>query len=64
MKKDIHPNIEPTKFICSCGNQFELLSTKGGTVYIEVCNQCHPYYTGKLKAKPLFIELQGGKAEN
>lgn len=59
MKKDIHPELKPTKFICGCGNEFELLSTKGGVVYLEVCNQCHPFYIGKLKIKPLFLEIKG-----
>ncbi len=63
MKKDIHPKLEPTTFICSCGNKFELLSTKGGTVHIEVCNQCHPFYVGKLQIKPLFLELKGAVSE-
>ncbi len=59
MKKGIHPELKLTTFICGCGNKFEILSTKGGTVYLEVCNECHPYYTGKLKAKPFFLEIKG-----
>ncbi|HIQ31803.1 MAG TPA: 50S ribosomal protein L31 [Aquifex aeolicus] len=57
MKKDLHPPMEPTTFVCGCGNTFVLMSTKGGTVSIEVCNRCHPFYTGKLRIKPLFLEL-------
>jgi len=57
MKKGIHPELQPTNFVCGCGNSFTLLSTKGGTVHVEVCNQCHPFYTGKLRLKPMFHEL-------
>ncbi len=59
MKKDIHPELKLTHFVCGCGNEFDLLSTKGGTVYLEVCNQCHPFYTGKLRIKPFFLEIKG-----
>ncbi|WP_456401172.1 50S ribosomal protein L31 [Persephonella sp.] len=59
MKKDIHPELKVTHFVCGCGNEFDLLSTKGGVVHLEVCNQCHPFYTGKLKIKPLFLEIKG-----
>ncbi len=65
MKKDIHPELKLTHFVCGCGNEFDLLSTKGGVVHLEVCNQCHPFYTGKLKIKPLFLEIKGtGATEN
>ena len=35
-----------TKFICSCGNEFNAKSTKDET-HIEICSKCHPFYTGK-----------------
>lgn len=57
MKKGIHPELQPTTFICGCGNTFTLLSTKGGVIHIEVCNHCHPFYAGKLRLKPMFLEL-------
>ena len=57
MKKDIHPELKETTFVCGCGNTFTLLSTKGGTVHIEVCSQCHPFYAGKLRVKPLYYQL-------
>ncbi len=59
MKKGIHPELKVTHFVCGCGNEFDLLSTKGGTVYLEVCNQCHPFYIGKLRIKPFFLEIKG-----
>ena len=50
MKAAIHPEYhQDTTVICSCGNTFPMASTKGGTVYIELCNQCHPFYTGTQK---------------
>ena len=49
MKKDIHPQYYPNaKVKCVCGNQF----TVGATVpeiKIEICSNCHPFYTGKGK---------------
>lgn len=46
MKKDIHPNYVDTKVICTCGNTFTVKSTKP-ELHVEVCNQCHPFFTGK-----------------
>ena len=37
-------------FICGCGNKFNTRSTvKGDTIKVEVCNKCHPFFTGKQK---------------
>ena len=49
MKADIHPNYQEINFTCSCGNSFKTRSTLGGDQTIEVCSQCHPFYTGKQK---------------
>lgn len=48
MKTDIHPNYKTQNFTCSCGNVIELPSTTNGQG-IEICSNCHPYYTGKQK---------------
>jgi len=49
MKKDIHPKYYPkAKVQCACGNTFEVGSTKE-KIDIEICSQCHPFYTGKEK---------------
>jgi large subunit ribosomal protein L31 len=48
MKTDIHPKYTMQNFTCSCGNVIELPSTSGGQG-IEICSNCHPYYTGKQK---------------
>ncbi len=49
MKSDIHPAYETINVTCSCGTSFETRSTKGEDLNIEVCSQCHPFYTGKQK---------------
>ncbi len=48
MKADIHPNYETTTVRCSCGNSFTTRSTKPD-LRAELCNECHPFYTGKQK---------------
>ncbi|HEX7510935.1 MAG TPA: 50S ribosomal protein L31 [Chitinivibrionales bacterium] len=48
MKEKIHPKYEPVSFTCSCGNVIETRSTIKST-HIEICNSCHPFYTGKQK---------------
>ena len=49
MKPDIHPNYEAIKVSCACGNSFETRSTKGSDLNIEICSECHPFFTGKQK---------------
>ncbi len=49
MKADIHPNYVAIDVTCSCGNKFETRSTFGKALPIDVCNECHPFYTGKQK---------------
>lgn len=49
MKPEIHPAYEATTVTCSCGASFETRSTVGKDLTIEVCSQCHPFYTGKQK---------------
>ncbi len=48
MKKEIHPKYYKTKVTCTCGNTFEIGSTIE-ELYVELCSQCHPFYTGKQK---------------
>ena len=48
MKKDIHPKYEEATVHCSCGNTFTTRSTKPD-LHVELCSQCHPFYTGKQK---------------
>ena len=50
MKKDIHPDYHEVAVVCACGVSFKTGSTKKGDAYrVEVCNACHPFYTGKQK---------------
>ena len=49
MKTDIHPTYAETHVTCSCGNTFTTRSTKLGDMHIELCNECHPFFTGKQK---------------
>ena len=48
MKQDIHPEMKLTKVTCSCGNTFETRTVKD-ELHVELCNNCHPFYTGKQK---------------
>lgn len=57
MKTDIHPEYVETQVTCSCGNTFVTHSTKGD-MHIELCNECHPFFTGKQK-----LVDSGGRVE-
>lgn len=49
MKVDIHPMYhEKVRVSCACGNTFETGSTEK-EIRVEVCSNCHPFYTGKQK---------------
>lgn len=48
MKADIHPNYVEASVKCSCGNTFTTRSTQS-ELTSELCNECHPFYTGKQK---------------
>lgn len=48
MKKDIHPKYYEAKVRCACGNEFTVGSVLK-EINVEVCNMCHPFYTGKEK---------------
>ncbi len=48
MKKGIHPKYVDTTIVCACGNTVHTRSTKE-SIHVEICSQCHPFYTGKQK---------------
>jgi large subunit ribosomal protein L31 len=48
MKAEIHPTYQEAKVECSCGNTFLTRSTKGD-MHVELCNECHPFFTGRQK---------------
>ena len=50
MKAGIHPNYHDIKVNCACGNTFATRSTyKGEEMRVEICSNCHPFFTGKQK---------------
>ncbi len=50
MKQGIHPDYHEVSVTCTCGNEFTTRSTyHGDHMRVEVCNNCHPFYTGKQK---------------
>lgn len=48
MKTEIHPEYVNCEVSCACGNTFTTRSTKG-SIRVEICNKCHPFYTGTQK---------------
>ena len=49
MKTGIHPDYKEISVTCSCGNTFNTSSTMTKDLHVEVCANCHPFYTGKQK---------------
>jgi large subunit ribosomal protein L31 len=54
MKDDIHPRYGHTVARCGCGNTFATRSTVP-EIKVDICNVCHPFFTGKLK----FVDTAG-----
>lgn len=54
MKKGIHPDYVESTVHCSCGATFQTRATVP-ELHIELCSQCHPFYTGKQK----FVDTGG-----
>ncbi len=57
MKRGIHPEYFDCTVTCSCGNTFKTRSTKK-EIRVEICSNCHPFYTGKQK-----LVDSGGRVE-
>ncbi len=49
MQESIHPDYKEIKATCSCGNIIEIKSTLAEDLQLDVCSDCHPFYTGKQK---------------
>lgn len=49
MKPEIHPEYVALEATCSCGNVIKTRSTLGKNISLDVCSECHPFYTGKQK---------------
>lgn len=54
MQAEIHPDYVETAVSCGCGNSFTTRGTRP-ELKIDICNACHPFFTGKLK----FIDTAG-----
>jgi large subunit ribosomal protein L31 len=54
MKTKIHPKYQTCEVHCACGNRFATRSTRP-TLSVDICNLCHPFFTGKQK----FIDTAG-----
>ncbi len=49
MKTGIHPEYAELVATCSCGNVIKTHSTRPGSISLDVCDKCHPFYTGKQR---------------
>ncbi|MBN2802673.1 MAG: 50S ribosomal protein L31 [Deltaproteobacteria bacterium] len=49
MKQGIHPDYKAVTVTCACGNVIATKSTKSENFSVEICSECHPFYTGKQK---------------
>jgi large subunit ribosomal protein L31 len=54
MKAGIHPEYKNTTIVCACGHTVETRST-AGSIHVEICSNCHPFFTGKQK----FVDSAG-----
>ncbi len=48
MRKEIHPDYKKCQVKCACGNEFEIRTNKE-TMSVDICNECHPFFTGSEK---------------
>ena len=49
MNHSIQPKYEEINVVCSCGNSFKTRSTTLQDIRLDVCSECHPFYTGQQK---------------
>lgn len=49
MQADIQPKYSEMTATCSCGNVIKTRSTMAKDLTLDVCSECHPFYTGKQK---------------
>jgi large subunit ribosomal protein L31 len=49
MKAGIHPAYKEVNVICACANTFKTRSTHKGDIRVEICSNCHPFFTGRQK---------------
>jgi len=49
MRAGIHPAYNEISVTCACGNSFKTRSTHKGDMRLEICSNCHPFFTGRQK---------------
>lgn len=49
MKNGIHPAYNQIPVKCNCGHEFEIGSVLNNKLVVDVCSECHPFFTGKQK---------------
>lgn len=49
MKQGIHPKYEEATIRCTCGNEIHTRSTRKDQMHLDVCNVCHPFFTGEQR---------------
>ena len=54
MKQGSHPKYEEVTVKCACGAEYKTRST-AGNMRVEICSNCHPFFTGKQK----FVDAGG-----
>ena len=55
MKKDIHPKNFDATLRCACGFEVQVKSSRAEEVEVEICSNCHPFFTGKQR----FVDTAG-----
>ena len=55
MKKETHPNLYEARIECACGNALTTHSTRDEHLHVEICSNCHPFFTGKQR----FVDTAG-----
>jgi large subunit ribosomal protein L31 len=48
MKDKIHPEYVDAVYTCACGNSWQTRGARA-QVRLEVCSQCHPFFTGEQR---------------
>lgn len=74
MREGIHPDYHEINVTCSCGHSFKTRSTLKNDLAVEICSNCHPFYTGKQKLidtagrvdrfKQKYAKQKSGKDDN
>jgi large subunit ribosomal protein L31 len=49
MKAGIHPAYAEVNVVCACGHTFKTRSAHKGDIRVEICSNCHPFFTGRQK---------------